>query len=50
MSSVGPQLVAHAGGWDEILVFVVPVLAFWLLQRRRRKQAAETQAEPTDDA
>ena len=42
-------LVAHAGGWDEVAVFVVPVLGYWLLQRRRRAKAARSpQPEPSD--
>lgn len=50
MTLGAPRLLAHAGGWDEALVFGLPVLAFWLLQRRRRKRAPEAPTDPSEDA
>lgn len=44
-----PVLLAHQGGWDEILLFGGPVvLAIWAirrLERRGRKEFGETSPE-----
>ena len=57
MSSVVALLLAHQGGWDEILLVLTPIALFagllWLansranreLQRRRAAAAAEDPAE-----
>lgn len=42
--------VAHQGGWDEILLFVAPVVLAviavrWLERRARRKRGEEQQIE-----
>jgi len=42
------MLIAHQGGWDEILMFLVPiVLAFFVIRRleRRGRAAASDQAQ-----
>ncbi len=40
--SAAPALLAHQGGWDEILMVLGPILVFWLILRaaRRRAEAA----------
>ena len=57
--TVGPTLLlAHQGGWDEILMVAVPVLVFGLLlraanrraQRQRDGQDAPPPEGPTNDA
>ena len=57
--TAGPALVlAHQGGWDEILMVAVPVLVFGVLlraanrraQRQRDGQDAPTTDGPTNDA
>ena len=43
------QLLAHQGGWDEILMFVSPIaLAFFVIRAMERRGAArqEDQEEP----
>ena len=47
-------LVAHAGGmgWDELLVFALPVVVLVVLQvvsRRRARDAAATEQDGTED-
>jgi hypothetical protein len=41
-------LVAHGSGIDEVLVFVVPVVALLLIQRagKRRRRRAESADDP----
>jgi hypothetical protein len=50
MHLAGPYVVAHQGGWDEILMFVIPIaLAFGairLIERRNRGRDEEDQSEP----
>jgi hypothetical protein len=57
--TVGPTLLlAHQGGWDEILMVAVPVLVFGLLlraanrraQRQRDGQDAPPPEGPANDA
>ena len=57
--TAGPALVlAHQGGWDEILMVAVPVLVFGVLlraanrraQRQRDGQDAPPADGPTNDA
>ncbi len=43
------SVLAHQGGWDEILMFVVPiVLAYFVIRRLERRGKAEEpdQTEP----
>ena len=45
----GLTLLGHQGGWDEVLYFVVPVLAVvawvrWAEKRARRRRASEEEA------
>ena len=50
------MLVAHQGGWDEVLMVLVPIglfgLLLWLANRRAEAKVAEdakeTAAEPDD--
>ena len=48
-------LLAHQGGWDELLLFATPiVLAFLIMRalerrsRRKRPSSAESSSEPLD--
>jgi hypothetical protein len=48
-----PNLIAHQGGWDEILLFIgAPVTLFvvlrWLGVRKERREQAEQDAQGTD--
>ena len=48
------MLWAHQGGWDEILLVLIPIVVvawlLWLAKRRVSKAVPETPAgEPTDD-
>jgi len=50
-----PFVFAHQGGWDEILMFAVPVaLGWWAIkaaEKRSRRRAEEAAgASPTSDA
>ncbi|MCP4303367.1 MAG: hypothetical protein GY926_02570 [bacterium] len=47
------MLFAHQGGWDETLMFLVPiVLAFFVIRRleRRGQAAAEDQAQEESES
>lgn len=40
------HLLAHQGGWDEILLFLVPAaLGFWLLRVAERRAREKAEAE-----
>jgi hypothetical protein len=43
-------VLAHQGGWDEMLAVLVPVTLFWLLLRlaNRRARRLEESAPPVD--
>ena len=49
-------LLAHQGGWDEILMFLLPIAlvvgTWWLLDRRKSKRAKEgaESGSPPDSA
>lgn len=48
-------LLAHQGGWDEVALFVVPVviallLVRWAERRSRRRREAEDVDAPAGDA
>lgn len=44
------SLVAHQGGWDEVLMFVIPiVLAFLLVRRLERRGRSEVDSEAQDE-
>jgi cyanate permease len=47
-------LVAHQGGWDEILMVAGPLAIFalvlWLANKRANAKLAELEAEQLDDA
>jgi hypothetical protein len=50
MSAVIP-LLAHQGGWDEILMLVVPAVLVlgaitWTERRRKRRRASEEDGSP----
>lgn len=50
-----PFVLAHQGGWDEILMFAVPVaLGWWAIkaaEKRSRRRAEEAAGvSPTSDA
>lgn len=49
MHVAGTYLIAHQGGWDEILMFIIPIaLAFGairLVERRNRGREDTDQAE-----
>lgn len=51
MSKLANIVLAHQGGWDEILMFAVPVLlAVWAVRRiERRGRDAEPDPETTSD-
>jgi hypothetical protein len=41
----GPSLLAHQGGWDEILMVAGPILIFALLLRSANRRAARLDEE-----
>ena len=54
-----PIVLAHQGGWDEMLMVSAPILLFWLILRLARRraerfgleldgEAPSGHAEPTD--
>lgn len=50
MAPLTGSLLAHQGGWDEIAMVAVPVLAFAAMLRLARKRASQRQAEPAGQA
>ena len=40
------RVLAHQGGWDEILMVIAPLALFWLLLRTANRRDAQSQ--PTD--
>jgi hypothetical protein len=43
--------IAHQGGWDEILMFLIPIaLAFLLVRRLERRGKADRDDEDQDDS
>ena len=40
------RVLAHQGGWDEILMVIAPLALFWLLLRTANRRHA--QSPPTD--
>lgn len=48
-----PFVFAHQGGWDEILMFAVPVaLGWWAIkaaEKRSRRRAEDAAAEATEE-
>lgn len=45
---LSPALLAHQGGWDELLMVVTPIAVFALLLRAANRRAARI-AEDEDD-
>ncbi len=49
------SLLLHQGGWDEVLMFIVPALLGWWALRwaerraRSRTESERTDAEPSED-
>jgi hypothetical protein len=43
-------MLAHQGGWDEILLIVGPVLVVIALLRLAKRRVSLAQREPTDDS
>lgn len=44
------RLIAHQGGWDEILMFLIPIgLAFLVIRGLERKGRAAAGTDPQDD-
>lgn len=45
-------VLAHQGGWDEILFVLAPIAVFgfllWLTSRRARREAADAEAGGTE--
>jgi len=44
------SVLAHQGGWDEILLVVTPVALLAFILWRANKKAARLEAEDDDDA
>lgn len=42
------MIVAHQGGWDEILIFVIPVLAVLFLLRRAERRSRSVDVAEVD--
>jgi hypothetical protein len=43
-------VIAHAGGWDELLMGVLPVLVFLVVYRAIRGRASEPEPKPRQEA
>jgi hypothetical protein len=44
-----PWFVAHQGGWDEILMFLIPIALAVFVVRRLERRAPTTDEEPDQD-
>jgi hypothetical protein len=50
MSAVGALVLAHQGGWDEMLLVLGPIVAIVLLLRLARNRAAQAAAKAADES
>ncbi len=48
--SAASALLAHQGGWDEILMVLGPILVFWLILRAARRRAEQVDGAVLADA
>jgi hypothetical protein len=49
MPPAAPVLLAHQGGWDEMLFVLVPLLVFFTLQWLNRRKARQESDEGGGD-
>lgn len=49
-TTMGPVVLAHQGGWDEILLVLLPIAIFaWLLSIANKRATRQLEASPGPD-